>query len=634
MTRTSKIVLWMGIVLLVAVFVVGYHLGGRGKAKHGADEAATEKKEPEWWYCSMHPHIRQQRPGICSICNMDLVPMEGDQGDDLGPRELRLSEAARKLTQIEVTPVTRQFVEAKVRMVGKVEYDETRLSHITAWVPGRLDRLYIDYTGIAVNKGDHMVSIYSPEVLTAEEELLQALKAVKELEKSTDSIVKESVKLTVDAAREKLRLWGLNAEQVALIERTGKVSDHITIYAPVGGIVVQKHAFEGMYVKTGMRIYTIADLSQVWVKLDAYESDLAWLRYGQTVEFSTEAHQGEVFEGSIVFIDPTLNEKTRTVKVRVNVANTQGKLKPGMFVRATVRSKIAGGGKAMAPELHGKWIGPMHPEIVRDKPGDCPICGMPLVKAEEHFETLGADQAKAPLVIPASAPLITGKRAVVYVQDPTRAGVYAGREIALGPRAGNFYLVGSGLAEGELVVTNGNFKIDSALQIMAKPSMMSPKEEAPPSASNVPAAFLAQTKPLFNSYFELQQAFSKDQLEPGRKAAAAIKTGLAKVDMSLLAGDAHDAWMGLAGKIDKSAESFARAKDIDWARGQFDRLSAAMIALSQQLGTGLDHKVYQMRCPMAFDDAGADWLQTEKTVANPYFGAAMSRCGNVVEEIK
>lgn len=231
-----------------------------------------------------------------------------------------------------------------------------------------------------------------------------------------------------------------------------------------------------MYVETGSRIFTIADLSSVWVQLDAYESDLQWLRYGQAVDFSTEAFPGEVFHGRIAFIDPVLNPTTRTVKVRVNVDNTDERLKPEMFVRANVSARLATKGKVIDEELAGKWVSPMHPEIVRDEPGTCPVCGMDLVRSESlGFALETSKDIEAPIVIPATAALLTGKRAVVYIEDPDAdRPTYIGREVVLGARAGPDYIVESGISEGELVVVSGNFKIDSALQIQAKSSMMNP----------------------------------------------------------------------------------------------------------------------------------------------------------------
>ncbi len=360
-------------------------------------------------------------------------------------------------------------------MVGSVDFDETRTAYITARMPGRLDRLFVDYTGVQVKKGDHMASIYSPELLSAQQELLQAIDSVKALTNSESSIVRDVSQSTVDAVREKLRLWGLTPEQIQQIETRGTPMDHVTLYSPVGGIVIHKNAQEGSYVKTGDRIYTVADLSHVWVQIEAYESDLPWLRYGQKVSFTTEAWPGETFKGKIAFIDPVLNAATRTVNVRVNVDNPELQMKPGMFVSAVAYPLISEDGKVANPSLAGKWICPMHPEVVKDAPGTCDICGMKLVTAEE-LGYVTPTPTNAPLVIPATAPLITGTRAVVYVEVPDQdKPTYEGREIVLGPKAGNVYIVHSGLKEGERVVTQGAFKLDAELQIHAKPSMMSPE---------------------------------------------------------------------------------------------------------------------------------------------------------------
>lgn len=319
-----------------------------------------------------------------------------------------------------------------------------------------------------------MVELYSPELLSAQEELIQAARGLEDLSKSNLQSLRNSARGTVESARDKLRRWGLTAEQIAAVERSGNASENVTIYSPASGVVIHRNAQEGMYVDIGTRIFTIADLDAVWVQLDAYESDLQWLRYGQPVSFTTEAFPGETFQGLVSFIDPVLDPQTRTVKVRVNVDNTDGRLKPEMFVRATVLAQFARGGKMIEKSLIGKWVSPMHPEIIKDKPGQCDICGMDLVPAESLGYSNTADSS-APLVIPATAPLLTGTRAVVYVEvQSSNRPTYVGKEVVLGPRAGSDYVVESGLSEGDLVVVSGNFKIDSALQIQAKPSMMNP----------------------------------------------------------------------------------------------------------------------------------------------------------------
>ncbi|MCH7871769.1 MAG: efflux RND transporter periplasmic adaptor subunit [Planctomycetes bacterium] len=600
-------------------------------------------------------------PGKCPICGMKMVEVEEDGGDeDAGPRTLTLSPRAQKLAEIEVASVVRKFVEAEIRMVGKIDYDETRVKYITAWVPGRLDRLYVDYTGVPVKKGDHLVYIYSPELLVAQVELLRSIETAEVLRASVTQGVRESAEALVEDAREKLRLWGLTKEQIRGIEERGKTTDHMTIYAPIGGIVVHKNATEGMYVDTGTRIYTIADLSHLWVKLDAYESDLAWMRYGQTVEFETEAYPGETFTGTVAFIDPVLDGKTRTVKVRVNVDNSDGRLKPQMFVRAVVRAKLAEGGSIVNTELAGKWISPMHPEIVKDEPGDCDVCGMPLVRAETlGFVSPDDLNARPPLVVPATAVLMTGKRAVVYVALPDKPGTYEGRVIVPGARAGDYYLVREGLVEGEQVVVHGNFKIDSAMQILAKPSMMSPEGGGPAPGHqhhgaegsmgvapakgraaahtdrqagpfDVPREFTAQLEPLFDTYFHVHRALSLDSDEDAKGAAQDFCKALEAVDMSLLQGAAHQAWMKELEDITKTARGIVAAVDIQKARSSFAMLSESMIGVAKRFGAGSED-VYRFHCPIAFNDRGADWLQNDQETANPYFGSVMFRCGVLKE---
>jgi len=358
--------------LVILAFILGYFFSSvTHKSAIGPESQLSSKQAvSQKWTCSMHPQIRQPKPGKCPICFMDLVPVITEAGE-IGERQISFSEEAIKLMEIATSVVQRKFVTNEIRMVGKIDYDETRVKNITAWVPGRIDRLYVDFTGITVNKGDHMVYLYSPQLISAQAELLQSSKAANSLKTGTSDLVKRSTLAMLEGAREKLHLLGLDAEQIENIESSGKPQTHITINSPISGIVIHKNATEGMYVDTGTPIYTVADLSRLWVKLDSYESDLPWIRYGQEVEFTTQAYPGQVFKGTISFIDPVLNDKTRTVKVRVNVGNSEGKLKPQMFVKAIVRSRMAATGKIMTPEMAGKWICPMHPDIVKTETGSC-----------------------------------------------------------------------------------------------------------------------------------------------------------------------------------------------------------------------------------------------------------------------
>ena len=652
--KNSTLKTWLGwksvkvILIVLAAFAVGYAAKGfRGPAEPVTAHIQTSESsstEQQWWTCSMHPQIRQPKPGKCPICFMDLIPV-ASSGTDVGERQISFSPAAIKLMEIATAPVERKFVTAEIRMVGKIDYDEAQVKNITAWVPGRIDRLYVDFTGTTVSKGDHMVELYSPELISAEAELLQAVKAAGNVKTETSELVTRTTLATLEASREKLRLLGLTNEQIGKIESSGKTVTHITIYSTIGGIVIHKNATEGVYVDTGTPIYTVADLSRLWVKLDAYESDLSWIRYGQKVEFTTEAYPGESFEGTINFIDPVLSSQTRTVKLRVNVDNTEGKLKPEMFVRAVVRSQIAAGGRVMVPEMAGKWICPMHPAVVKAEHGTCDIYGMNLVTTESLGYVVDTPK-EAPLVIPASAPLITGTRAVVYVQLPDKEKpTFEGRGIVLGPRAGGYYLVKEGLTEGEQVVTRGSFKIDASLQIQAKPSMMSAeppqtKTEQPPAGQepvreipDVPGAFREQIWGFVEKYSSLHEAMAADDKDGAVKAAQSAIQALSRVDMSLVSGKPHEVWMGGVGGMNKALGAIKEGVQIEAARQAFELLSNELIAVVRQFGIPENRVLYRLHCPMAFNNKGADWLQMERDTRNPYFGASMLKCGEVAEVI-
>ncbi|UCF77863.1 MAG: efflux RND transporter periplasmic adaptor subunit [Candidatus Eiseniibacteriota bacterium] len=664
----------LAIIALIVVAGVAFTLGGLllggGKSRepaHGIslEQSASESSKHTLWTCSMHPQIQLPKPGKCPICFMDLIPVEtGSDGDELDPNQIRMSETAVKLANIQTTPVIRAYAERSIRMVGKLDYDETRVAYMTAWVPGRLDRLFVDYTGARVSKGDHMVHMYSPELIATQEELLQAIKAVRALDNGGSIVLKNTARETVTSAREKLRLYGLSDEQIAEIESAGEPRSHLTIQAPIGGVVVHKDAREGMYVQTGTRIYTIADLSKLWVLLEAYESDLPWLKYGQHIAFTSPSFPGETFDAVISFIDPVVDPKTRTVDVRAVVSNEDGRLKPQMFVSGVVFSQLGGNGNVMSLKLAGKWICPTHPEIVKDGPGKCDVSGRDLVPAEQLGFTAGeSTSAGAPLLIPATSPLVTGKRAVVYVQIPSERGpIFEGRQVVLGPRAGEYYVVAEGLEEGELVVTNGAFKIDSELQIQAKPSMMSPEggvavavhdhgqETSPKAQEKVPVSEAedegehaerlevseearAALTPLYDAYFKTQMALANDELETAKKGFAELASGVESTDMGLFAGEAHAPWMKMSGALTAASKTGKSAKEIETARDAFFHVSLAIIDLHDAFGHATGDTYYLVFCPMARDNEGAHWLQKEDVVWNPFYGESMLRCGEIKQEL-
>ena len=599
---------------------------GAGAATSDGGMAAAAK--PQIWTCSMHPQIQQPEPGDCPICGMDLIPLVDDGGADEGPRTMSMSESSRALAEIQTSLVRADYPEAQVRLVGKLDYDETLEKSLTARFPARIDALFVNYKGIPVAKGDHLAEVYSPDLLSAQRELLTAYRA-----DPNSSITR--------AAREKLRLWDLVPEQIDAIIESGEAKDNFVLKAPIGGVVVAKNVKEGDYVKTGESLFKIVDLSRLWAYLDAYESDLPWIRYGQDVAFTVEAIPGTTFHGQIAFIEPEVDPKTRTVPIRVNVPNPDDQLKPGMFVRATVASRLAEDGKVYAPEFAGKWISPMHPEVVKDGPGQCDVCGMDLVPAAE-LGYVDHSTETAPIIVPTSAVLRTGKRAVVYVEKPdAERPTYEGREIVLGPRAGDFYLVATGLNAGEGVVTNGAFKIDSALQIQAKPSMMNPEGGGPtpghdhggsapgkatPDAADphaghamnnrleIPAEQAAQ---LTEPYLTMQSALASDDLDAAKAQAKAMM-----------------AITGHSGSLPEMLHNMLAAETLGAFRiPHFEMLSNALISAAKANPETFDSDLFVMHCPMANDNQGADWLQSTQPLQNPYFGEMMLKCGEVKEEL-
>jgi len=623
-----------GVLIVLGLILGALFFGGDTNAPstHGHEEAPKEQV----WTCSMHPTIQLPKPGQCPICAMDLIPVESGTDDaGLSETSMQLSDYAAALADIEVHPVERKFVTKEVELFGEVDYDETRIAYITAWVSGRIDRLYIDETGVPVRKGDHIAYLYSPELLSAQQEYVQALEGDEKVQETHLDIIRSSSKDTIKNAREKLINIGDTEQQIQSLEAEKKARENITIYSPASGIVLKREVQEGDYVKTGERLYAIADLAHVWIHLDAYESDIAWLRFGQNVTFTVEAYPGEQFEGRISFISPVLDTATRTVKVRVSVDNTQGRLKPGMFIRAIVKSDIAEGGQVVDAYMIDKWLCPMHPSEVTDTSGSCPICHMDLVSSE----TMGYTQpttVTAPLVVKATAVLKTGKRAVVYVKDvQAQKPTFEGREITLGSRAGDYYIVLSGLVEGDHVVTEGNFKLDSALQIQAKPSMMSPKETLRDKATveeehtfTVAQEFLEQLTPLYTAYFMLQESLADDSLSGAQGALGAVAQAREGIDMHLLGHEAHMFWMEILAQINSGLAMAKGVTDIDGLReGAFHGIATALLSLERAFGHAGEALHYQTFCPMAMNNVGAAWLQRSEPVNNPFYGEMMLRCG-------
>jgi len=362
------------------------------------------------WTCSMHPQIRKTAPGLCPICGMDLIPLV-QKSTPVDSNAISFTKEAAALANVLTTKVSRQNPIQEIRLSGKIQMDERLLQTQTSHIAGRIEKLMINFTGETIRKGQTLALIYSPELVTAQQELLEAAK-----DKDSHSDIYE-------ASKERLRLWKLSEKQINAIELSGKVKNTVEIVSNFSGFVTTRRVNNGDYVEAGTALLEVADLSRLWVMFDAYESDLPFLHIGNTISFSLQAMPGEQFSGKIGYIDPIMDPISRVSKVRVEVNNPSGKFKPGMFTTGIITSK--------------------------------------------------STRYRNPLVIPVAAVLWTGKRSVVYVRIPdSEEPIFKLRKVELGPKFGENFVVLGGLSEGEEVVTQGAFSVDAASQLEGKPSMM------------------------------------------------------------------------------------------------------------------------------------------------------------------
>ena len=599
----NKNIIYISVAVIVGLFG-GYLIFGRGSADtatntvmdghNHSEEIATN----QMWTCSMHPQIMQPEPGDCPICGMDLIPAEAG-ADGLNANEIKMTENAMALANIQTSVVGQgQMGDNSLKLSGKIRPNEESNAVQVTYFGGRIEQLYVNSTGERVGAGQRLATIYSPELVAAQQELLTA------------SSLKESQPELYKAVRNKLKLWKLSEKQINAIESAGKVQEYFPVFATVSGTVTHKMVEEGDYVKQGQPLYKIANFNTVWAEFDAYENQIALLREGQTIKITTNAYRDEVFDAKISFIDPLLNSSTRTIVVRAVLNNKKDKFKPGMFVEGTIEGIQSG--------------------------------------------------SKSAVTVPATAVLWTGKRSVVYVKTKPNEPVFEMREVLLGNTNGESYTILEGLANGDEVVTNGTFTVDAAAQLQGKKSMMNAEggktmtgHEGHLGMQNdgsgekmnstnhsemnkrieVPNKFQSQLKEVFDGYILLKDALVDDNSEEAQTAAKRISQNLAKVNMKLLSDEeAHNHWMTIQKEVKNSANAIENNSDIAVQRGHFKHLSAHMISAVQLFG--VNQKVFSEYCPMADNNKGAYWLSLEEEIRNPYYGEAMLKCGEVRETIE
>ncbi|MEQ6122248.1 efflux RND transporter periplasmic adaptor subunit [Reichenbachiella sp. MALMAid0571] len=557
---------------VLVAFMLGGTIGWLAKPSPSPSETEEavhvhDEDSDQIWTCSMHPQIRLSEPGSCPICGMDLIPASSKRSAaSASPLMHEMTPEAVAMANVHTSLVTGVSPEGELFLTGKVKADERQLASVTAKFPGRIDQLFVNFTGQVVRQGERLATIYSPELVTAQKELLEAA--------STKSTYPE----LYQAAREKLRLWKLNEKQIDDLEGSGKVQDQFDVLADKSGIVTQRNISVGDYVNTGSVLFDIVDLNRVWIMIDAYESDLPFVKIGDEVNFTAAGIPGETFKAKITYIDPVINSSTRAASVRAEASNSNGELRPEMFINARVRTTLRKGQSSLA--------------------------------------------------ITRTALLWSGKRSIVYVKVPdTEFPTYEMREITIGPRMGEMWLVEAGLEAGEEIVTNGVFAIDAAAQLSGNYSMLMRPDVK---TMDVPQAFREQITALADAYFKVKNGLVADDPKATQSALEQLEAALDQIDMAGLKGQAHDHWMALKQKFSEATKMMQDEENLDGLRQHFSMLSENMLEVTESFGLQKD-KVYKDFCPMAFDNKGAFWLSESEEILNPYFGEAMLSCGEVKE---
>tara|TARA_R110002072_G_scaffold175477_1_gene331258 strand:+ start:33079 stop:34890 length:1812 start_codon:yes stop_codon:yes gene_type:complete len=602
----KKNLIFIGLALVVGVLGGWLIFGGSGNDEQAIKDLSdmsdshdhSGESAEQMWTCSMHPQIMQPEPGDCPICGMDLIPAEAG-ADGLSADEIKMTENAMALANIQTSVVGQsQMGSGTLKLSGKIKPNEESNAVQVTYFGGRIENLYVNTTGERVGAGQRLATIYSPELVSAQQELLTA------------ASLKESQPALYKAVRNKLKLWKLSEKQINAIETAGKVQENFPVYATVSGTVTHKMVEEGDYVKQGQPLYKIANLNTVWAEFDAYENQIASLKVGQTIKVTTNAYRNEVFDAKVSFIDPLLNSSTRTVVVRAVLNNKNDLFKPGMFVEG----KIEG----------------------------------------------AQESTLSKITVPATAVMWTGERSVVYVKTNPNEAIFEMREVLLGNANGDTYTIIEGLQNGDEVVTNGTFTVDAAAQLQGKKSMMNTAggktmtgheghlgmkgNNSGDSKGNtdhsemkeriaVSNKFQGQLKQVFEDYILLKDALVNDDAKNAQQAGKQIIRSLKNVDMKLLSDEkAHNHWMTIQKELNTSANAISSNTDISKQRGHFKHLSAHMISSVQLFG--INENVYIQFCPMADNNKGAYWISLEEEVRNPYYGEAMLTCGEVRDTLK
>ena len=417
MSLNKKIAIFLAVIVLAAAAGGGWFLWDK---KHTGKAAEEKTAQATLYTCSMHPCIIKDKPGTCPICGMELIrKIDGaaggaqtaeqkQQAEMLG--HVSLSPTQRVMANVATVEAEQQALNKEINAVGIVQFDQSRQGKVTAWISGRIDKLNVNTVGAFVSKNKPVAEVYSPDLLATQQEYLLAVRSRDQLKNSPIPSISQNGEGLVASARQRLTLFGVREDQIAELEKAGKPNIRLPIYTPLSGIVIEKMVQQGQYVNTGDPLFSIADLSTVWVEVEVYENEFPNIRIGQKAEIRSQSFPGKPFIGRVAFIYPFLDPKTRTVKARVEMPNPGMKLKPDMFVNAIIK--------------------------------------VPLGSA---------------IVVPVTAVIDTGKRQVVWIE--TSPGMFEPRDVQVGQQTDDKVQILSGLKQGDMVAVSGGYLIDSESQL-------------------------------------------------------------------------------------------------------------------------------------------------------------------------
>jgi Cu(I)/Ag(I) efflux system membrane fusion protein len=562
--------------------------------------AETVDSDKVFW-CPMDPQIKSKKENaVCPICNMALVELEG--GVVEAPDHLTLTAQQIQQAGVVTMPVIRRKLYREIDTTGRIDYDERRYAGISSWVRGksRIDRLHVNFTGDTVKEGEVVAEIYSPELISTQEEFLIALRNAENSTGGRSSRIGLDPVDYVASARQKLIYQGLTPAQVDELQETRTVLDRIPVFAPISGTVIERHVQQMQYVQEGDWLLHLADLSHLWLYVDIFEDEEPLIEPGMPVELSVGKLPGETFWGKVAFVEPRVRPETRTIPVRIDIDNRDGKLFPGMYARARVRHDF--------------------PSV---------------------------------LAVPDSAVLWSGQRAIVITKGID--GAFQPREVALGRKwlfaaedeAGadkaslgfgadrlRFHEVLQGLAPGDQVVTSGAFLLNAESQfqsVLAK--MLPPESDGRTLEQLIGKPLAAQSRELLDAYFQLSATLAEDRIDDvsiGLKRIAAQAEQLAQAT----ADADHSSFAEDAGRFSILASELSAApvSDARDARTRFGRLSRELTELLEAHGgkTLFGKELYQFECGMA--KVGYErWLWWSPEIHNPYMGQKMLDCGKKLD---